>query len=278
MIFFSPLEQFRILPIFSFKFLNYDFSFTNSAFITFLTLLAFVFLTIKLFQKSDDLIVLSDIKNDETIENNLINNYEISATIAPKKGQIIIEFMYELVIQIILDTAGTAGEKYFPFLFTLFSYIFLSNLVGLIPYSFTSTSHIIVTFALALSIFIAVNIICINNYGIKFFTIFLPGGTSLGLALLLVPIEFISYFFKPISLSVRLFANIMAGHTLLKVIAGFAWAMMTANYFYLIFAHFIPLITLILLIFLELAVALIQTYVFVILTCIYLNDAITLSH
>ena len=277
MTFFSPLEQFRILPIIPLKIFNYDLSFTNSAFITCITLFIFAYLISKLFIKHYSQFIYP---NSEIItpSSDATSYYEFTASIAPKKWQVLIESIYEMVIQMVLDTAGVAGEKYFPFIFTLFSYIFLSNVVGLIPYSFTSTSHIIVTFALALSIFIGVNIICVGNFGIKILTVFLPGGTSLGLALLLVPIEFISYFFKPISLSVRLFANMMAGHTLLKVIAGFAWTMMTANYFYLVFAHLIPLITLVLLIFLEFAVALIQTYVFVILTCIYLNDAITLSH
>ena len=100
--------------------------------------------------------------------------------------------------------------------------LLLSNLIGLIPYSFTITSHLIVTFSLALTVFIGVNIICAKEHGMHMISLFLPTGTSLGLALLLVPIEFVSYMFKPISLGVRLFANMMAGHTLLKVIAGFA--------------------------------------------------------
>jgi F-type H+-transporting ATPase subunit a len=120
------------------------------------------------------------------------------------------------------DNLGNRGSQYFPFVFILFMFVLLSNLIGLIPYSFTITSHLIVTFSLALTVFVGVNIICAKEHGIHMISLFLPPGTSLGLALLLVPIEFVSYLFKPISLGVRLFANMMAGHTLLKVIAGFA--------------------------------------------------------
>jgi F-type H+-transporting ATPase subunit a len=120
------------------------------------------------------------------------------------------------------DNLNTRGQQYFPFIFSLFMFVLLANLIGLIPYSFTITSHLIVTFALALMVFVGVNVICIKEHGFHMVSVFLPSGTSLGLALLLVPIELVSYIFKPISLGVRLFANMMAGHTLLKVIAGFA--------------------------------------------------------
>jgi ATP synthase subunit 6 len=144
-----------------------------------------------------------------------------------------------------------------------------------VPYSFTLTSHLIVTFALSLFVFIGINIICIRLHGLEFFSLFLPSGTSVVLSLLLVPIELISYIFKPISLSIRLFANMMAGHTLLKVIAGFAWTLMGCTGV-LFVIHYVPLLILIPLFGLELGVALIQAFVFSILTCIYLNDAISL--
>lgn len=118
------------------------------------------------------------------------------------------------------------GQQFFPLIFSLFFYILCLNVVGLVPYSFTLTSHFIVTFALSLAIFIGINIICIRTHGIVFFSIFLPSGTSAALTFLLVPLELISYIFKPVSLSIRLFANMMGGHTLLKVIAGFAWSLM----------------------------------------------------
>jgi ATP synthase subunit 6 len=160
-------------------------------------------------------------------------------------------------------------------IFTLFTFILISNIIGLVPYSFTVTSHLIVTFALALMTFIGINLICIREHGINMLSLFLPPGSSMVLAFLLVPIEIVSYIFRPISLSVRLFANMMAGHTLLKVIAGFAWTMMLAGGGLLV-AHVIPLAILVVLMLLEFGVAVIQAYVFTILTCIYLNDAIHL--
>jgi len=204
----------------------------------------------------------------------LLSNKE-SFYIVPSKWQIVIETFYETIANMLYDNLGNRGSQYFPFVFILFMFVLLSNLIGLVPYSFTITSHLIVTFSLALSVFIGVNIICAKEHGLHMISLFLPSGTSLGLALLLVPIEFVSYMFKPISLGVRLFANMMAGHTLLKVIAGFAWSMMTSGGL-LFVAHFLPILVLILLVGLELGVAMIQAYVFTILTCIYLNDAINL--
>lgn len=148
-------------------------------------------------------------------------------------------------------------------------------MIGLIPYSFTLTSHLIVTFSLSTAVFIGVNIIGFNIHSTKMLSLFLPSNTSFGLALLLVPIEFVSYIFKPISLGVRLFANLMAGHTLLKVIVGFSWSMLLLDDL-LFCMHIVPLLVLIILMGLELAVAVIQAYVFTILTCIYLNDSVNL--
>ena len=145
----------------------------------------------------------------------------------------------------------------------------------MVPYSFTLTSHLIVTFTLALTIYIGFNIIGIQKHKLNFLSLLLPSGASLALVPILVPIELVSYIFRVISLPVRLFANMMAGHTLLKVIAGFAWAMLNSNIF-IFFAHFIPLFLLVILVGLELGVAIIQAYVFTILTCMYINDALNL--
>jgi ATP synthase subunit 6 len=186
-----------------------------------------------------------------------------------------IEITYETIENMLYDNLGDHGKQFFPFIFVLFTFVLFSNIAGLIPYSFTNTSHLIVTFTLAFAIFIGINIICVKTHGIHMISLFLPSGTSLGLALLLVPLELISYMFKPISLGVRLFANMMAGHTLLKVIAGFAYSMLMSGSL-LVVAHVIPIFILILLVGLELGVAVIQAYVFTILTCIYLNDAINL--
>jgi ATP synthase subunit 6 len=194
----------------------------------------------------------------------------------PNNWQTLIETVYETTSQILFDNLNKEGEKYFPFVSVLFLFILLVNLVGLIPYSFTITSHLIITFTLSLSIFIGLNIICINIYKLETLSLFIPSNTSISLAFLLVPIEFISYFFKPISLGVRLFANLMAGHTLLKVIVGFSWSMLLLDNLFISVLHIIPLIILILLTGLELGVAVIQAYVFTILTCIYLNDSVNL--
>jgi len=196
-------------------------------------------------------------------------------TVIPNKYHAILEGLYDFLYKMSVENIAKKGNDFFPLLFTLFTFILISNIIGLVPYSFTVTSHLIVTFALALMTFIGINLICIREHGINILSLFLPPGSSMVLALLLVPIELVSYIFRPISLSVRLFANMMAGHTLLKVIAGFAWTMMLAGGGLLI-AHTIPLAILVVLMLLELGVAAIQAYVFTILTCIYLNDAIHL--
>jgi len=134
----------------------------------------------------------------------------------------LIETVYEASLQLLFDNINQDGEKYFPFISVIFTFVLFSNLIGLIPYSFTTTSHLIVTFTLSLSIFVGINIICVQKHRFQMLSLFIPSNTSFGLALLLVPIELLSYIFKPISLGVRLFSNLMAGHTLLKVIVGFS--------------------------------------------------------
>jgi ATP synthase subunit 6 len=254
----SPLDQFRIFPILSGSLGNLDLSFTNSALILFLGLGSILFLSYLLVFPA---LYLSLGCGIFLVPNN--------------RWFLLIENLYLVISALLFDNVGPKGQPYFPFLFVLFLFVLQSNLIGLVPYSFTVTSHIIVTFSLALIVFIGVNIIGINIHKIHFLNLFLPAGTALPLAFLLVPLEIISFLSKPISLSVRLFANMMAGHTLLKVIAGFAWNMMKSGGF-LFIAHLLPLAVLILLVGLELGVALIQAYVFTVLTCIYLNDSINL--
>jgi ATP synthase subunit 6 len=187
------------------------------------------------------------------------------------------EKIYLLIASLIRDNVKSAdGQKYFPFIFTIFYFLLLVNCIGLVPYTFTATSHILVTFALALSIFIGLIIISIRKHGIKFFSAFLPAGTPLALAFLLVIIEIVSYIFKPISLSIRLFANIMAGHSLLKVIAGFSFALMNGLGILGFGCYLFPVLIMFIAYFLELAVAIIQSFVFTTLICIYLNDALNL--
>ena len=252
----TPLEQFQIISLFSIKLFSLDFSITNLVLINVIVLIFF------------SLIVSFASSNSDSLE-------KTSFFFIQNSWQVLIESVYETSSQLLFDNINEEGEKYFPFISVLFSFILFSNLIGLIPYSFTVTSHLIVTFTLSLAVFIGVNIICIKRYKFHMLSLFIPANTSFGLALLLVPIEFVSYIFKPISLGVRLFANLMAGHTLLKVIVGFAWSMLLLEDF-LSFAHVFPLLVLVILMGLELAVALIQAYVFTILTCIYLNDSINL--
>jgi len=252
MLFFSsPLEQFQILPIIPIHIGNFDFSITNASIILVFGLGSFIFVLNSPFSAQGNFYV------------------------APNRIQNIVEVIYSVVYGLLNDNVGSTAKSFFPYVFTLFTFILISNVIGLVPYSFTVTSHLIVTFALALATFIGINLICIREHGINILSLFLPPGSSMALALLLVPIELVSYIFRPISLSVRLFANMMAGHTLLKVIAGFAWTMMLAGGGFAI-AHTIPLILLVILMFLEFGVAIIQAYVFTILTCIYLNDSINL--
>jgi len=154
-------------------------------------------------------------------------------------------------------------------------YVLFLNLIGLIPFSFTFTSHIIVTIALSFSFFIGINIFGFKIHGLKMFGLFFPSGTDIFTALLLVPIEIVSYIFRPISLSIRLFANMMAGHVLLKILAGFVWTFMhVAGFSFII--HFLPILIILPLFILELAVAIIQAFVFTLLTIVYLGDILHL--
>ena len=253
----TPLEQFQIISIFSVKVFCLDFSITNMLFINMLVLGLFSFL-VYCFSSSND-------------EGNS------SFFFIPNVWQILIEGVYEVVAQLVFDNLNEEGEKYFPFIAVIFTFILFNNLIGLVPYSFTVTSHLIVTFILSFSIFIGVISICVQRHKVQMFSIFLPANTTFALGLLLVPIELISYIFKPISLGVRLFANLMAGHTLLKVIVGFAWSMLMIDNF-LSIMHLIPLLILVILMGLELGVAVIQAYVFTVLMCIYLNESINIAH
>lgn len=253
MLLLSPLEQFQILSLITIKIFGFDFSITNALLVNLLALLCFSG-TIYMFSSN----------------NNCFKTP--SFFFIPNPWQVIFESIYEVVSQLVYDLVSTGSEKYFPFLTIIFSFILFNNLIGLVPYSFTITSHLIITFTLSFSIFIGLNIICYQRHGLHMFSLFLPANTTFFLALLLVPIEFVSYIAKPISLGVRLFINLMAGHSLLKVIVGFAWSMSLMEGISSL-SFLLPLLILTLLMGLELGVALIQTYVFITLTCIYLNEA-----
>jgi len=198
--------------------------------------------------------------------------------LVPGRMQSVAEITYEFVATMIRSTAGSEGLKFFPLVFTLFMFICVSNLIGIIPYTFTVSSHIIVTAALALLVFFTVLIYGIYKNGLKFFKIFVPSGVPVYVLPLVVFIEVLSFFLKPVSHSVRLFANMLAGHIALKVFAGFV-AMLGVSLGALGWVGGIaPLSLTIALTALELLVAFLQAYVFAILTCIYLNDAIHPGH
>ena len=192
-------------------------------------------------------------------------------SIIPSKLQLIGELSYSFVSKMISDTAGTKAKPYFSFIFSLFMFVLFCNMLGMIPYTFTVTSHIIVTFVLAAFIFIGVTIIGFIKHGLGYLKLFVPSGVPMVLLPLIVVIEIISYLSRPISLSVRLFANMMAGHTMMKVFGGFVVSLG-------IVGGWLPLGFSVALTGLEILVAFLQAYVFAILTCIYLNDALNLHH
>ena len=192
-------------------------------------------------------------------------------SLVPTKIQFITEASYIFVAKMINDTAGSSAKSFFPFIFTLFMFVLFANMVGMLPYSFTVTSHIIVTFALAAIVFIGITILGFIKHGFKYLEIFVPKGVPIILLPLIVIIEIISYLSRPVSLSVRLFANMMAGHTMLKVFGGFVISLG-------LLGGWLPLGFSVALTGLEILVAFLQAYVFAILTCIYLNDALNLHH
>ena len=192
-------------------------------------------------------------------------------TIVPTKMQLLTELSYTLVSKMISDTAGSKAKPYFPFVFSLFMFVLFCNMLGMLPYSFTVTSHIIVTFALAAVIFVGITIIGFVNHGVGYLKLFIPSGVPVVLLPIIVIIEIISYLARPVSLSVRLFANMMAGHTMLKVFGGFVISLG-------IIGGWLPLSFTVALTGLEILIAFLQAYVFAILTCIYLNDALNLNH
>ena len=187
----SPVEQFEIKRFIEFSAGGYDISFTNSSLFMLLAMVVGgTFLTLAMSKRE----------------------------IVPGRLQGAAEMMYEFVADMVRSNVGNDGRAYFPFVFTLFVFLLFGNMLGLIPYSYTFTSQIIVTFAMAATIFIGVTVIGLVRHGLHFFSLFVPSGTPLILAPLLIPIEVISYFVRPVSLSVRLFANMMSGHILLKVL------------------------------------------------------------
>ncbi len=191
--------------------------------------------------------------------------------LVPGRVQSIAELTYEYIANMVRETLGEEGMKYFPWVFTIFIFILTLNLLGLIPYSFTVTSHIIVTFAFAAMVWITVTLIGFARHGFGYLKLFVPEGIPLALLPIIIPIELISYLIRPVSHSVRLFANMMAGHTMLKVFAGFVIGLGFLG-------GWAPLAFLVAFTGLEFLVAFLQALIFTVLTCIYLNDALHMHH
>ena len=241
----NPMQQFEVYRIGpEIKFGEIDISFTNASFFMLLSataILLFLFMSTK------------------------------SKSLVPSKLQLISEMSYSFIAKMINDTAGKKAKPFFPFIFCLFMFVLFCNMIGMLPYSFTVTSHIIVTFVLAALVFVGVTIIGFIKHGIKYLKLFVPSEVPFILLPLIVVIEIISYLSRPISLSVRLFANMMAGHTMLKVFGGFVVSLG-------ILGGWLPLSFTVALTGLEILIAFLQAYVFAILTCIYLNYALNLHH
>jgi F-type H+-transporting ATPase subunit a len=246
----DPIHQFELKPIFSLGHIGHtEIVFTNAA----LYMLAAV-------------VVIALLTTMATRRGSLI----------PGRIQSMVEMFYEFIASTVRSSAGEEGMRFFPFVFTIFMFVLLLNLFGMVPYGFTVTSHIIVTFALAAVVILTVIIYGLMAHGTHFFGLFVPSGVPAWLLPLLVVIEVISFVSRPISLSVRLFANMLAGHIALKIFAGFVGILLTAG-FWSVLAP-LPLALAVALTALEVLVAVLQAYVFATLTSIYLNDALHPGH
>ncbi|MCS6890106.1 MAG: F0F1 ATP synthase subunit A [Rhodovarius sp.] len=195
--------------------------------------------------------------------------------VVPGRLQSLAEASYEFIYRMVTDQVGEEGKRFFPFVFTLFMFILVGNMLGLLPYAFTFTSHIAVTFALAAIVFVLITVVALMIHGRKFFGYFFPEGAPVWLAPIIVPVEIVSYLSRPVSLSIRLFANMVAGHVMLKVFATFV-VMLAGLGAVGPFLSVMPLALNVALVGFEVLVAFLQAYVFAILTCIYLHDAVHL--
>ena len=244
----SPLEQFEVNIIYPLSFFGtFDISITNATIYVFLSLFLF---------------------------SNLILMGTWNMFLIPLKFQSVIELIYSFIFDMIKNQASLKGQQFFPLFFLTFGFILLCNILGLTPYAFTPTSHIILTFMIALSFFIGLTIIGFMRQGLSFLSLFVPSGVPSALLPLMILIEVMSYCIRPISLSVRLFANMLAGHTLLHIVAGFGVNLLKINFFF----GLLPIFLLFAITTLEFGIAFLQAYVFVILLSIYLKDSISVSH
>jgi ATP synthase subunit 6 len=245
---FNPLEQFRIMVLQKMFFGNVDISITNNTIILFVILIGFTFL--------------------------FYINYSTN-TYIPSKWQYSVENIYVFVLQLFKQQINNiVALRYFPLVLFIFSFILIANLIGLLPYGFTITGHIIFTFQIAFSLFFGITLINIINNKLEFLNLFVPSGVPKPLIPFLVVIEVVSYLIRPFSLSVRLFANMLAGHTLLNILSAFIFNVFKKY----ALISFLPLLFIVFIIILEFCIAIVQAYIFSILTCIYLNDIYNTSH
>lgn len=247
----NPIKQFEIEPKVDIEVGGFDISFTNSSL---WMVIAAVTSVLFLWMASN------------------------RRSLIPCRLQMISEMLYEFIAGMIKDNIGSAGRQYFPFIFTLFIVVLMGNVLGLIPYSFTYTSHIAVTGALALLVFSAVTIYGFANHGVKFLSILVPAGIPLPLQPFVALIELLSFLMRPFTLAVRLFANMMAGHMVLKIFAGFAVLLAASLPNIGLVLGFIPVGVNVAVLALELLVAFLQAYVFAVLSCVYLKDTVDLHH
>jgi F-type H+-transporting ATPase subunit a len=240
----SPLEQFVIEPILNLEVAGFNLHITNSSLFMILAAVFASFIFILATRKTE---------------------------IVPSRFQTLAESTYEFVESMLIGNTGEGGRKFFPLIFSLFIFVLFSNLAGMLPYSFTTTSHITVTFALAAMLFVIIVFAAFAKHGLKFLSIFMPSGAPMWMAPLLIVIELFAYLIRPFSLSIRLAANMTAGHTMLKVIASFVISLGFVGGWF-------PLLFLTLLTGFEIFVAILQAYIFTMLACVYLNDAVHLAH
>ena len=238
----DPIHQFEIKNIIPLEVAGIDISFTNSSLWMMIAVAASIMLMGAATRKT---------------------------TLVPNRIQVFGENMYEFIANMIRENIGSEGRQFFPLIFTVFMVVLMGNMLGMIPYSFTYTSHIAVTLALAMLVFLTVTIIGFMRHGLHFLSLFSPAGVPLVLKFLVIPIELLSFLIRPVTLSVRLFANMMAGHLVLKVFAGFSVALGVGF-------GLVPMFFNVALIGFEFLIAFLQAYVFTILSCIYLKDAIEL--
>lgn len=249
----SPLEQFEIISLFSFMDNGFilDLSLLNSSFLFLFNIVLFLL---------------------------FYHSFWANINLLPSSiHSVLIEYSYSIICNILVTNAGKENQKFFPIVYNLAFILFICNFFGMIPFGFTLTSHIVITFFLSFSIFFGINLVGIMNHKLRFMGLFLPAGTPFIIMPFLFLIEVLSYISRVLSLAIRLFANMMSGHTLLKILATFLFGSFAIGGIF-IFVNIVPIIALHIIIFMELCISLLQVYVFIVLSCIYLHDLTNPNH